>query len=251
MSEKQVGGNIIRSISSSSGKSNFSFNGPYEYFIYKLGDQESMKIDHLASFTIYVLKKPTESILLIDHLKNSLSQGDCVQLESRQAILKSVGNGIELLVAGTHEPSTKSRCILHTTAENIYRVSKPWGHELWINGQHPGYALKQIFIKAGTKTSLQYHNYKRETNVLFEGTCKLHFKQDSSVDVNDISEKDIGTLLLNPLTSIDVTPPTLHRIEAVTDVLLYETSTPHLDDVMRVMDDSSRPDGRLSDEHTK
>jgi len=48
---------------------------------------------------------------------------------------------------------------------------------------------------------------------------------------------------------VDVMPLTLHRLEAVTDILLYETSTPHLDDVVRILDDSRRPDGRLEQEH--
>src|SRR5207244_12187069 len=56
---------------------------------------------------------------------------------------------------------------------------------LWINGQHPCYALKKIFIKAGTKTSLQYHRFKQETNVLFEGLAKLHYKKNMSIQ-NDL-----------------------------------------------------------------
>jgi hypothetical protein len=46
-------------------------------------------------------------------------------------------------------------------------------------------------------------------------------------------------------------PGILHRLEAITDILLYETSTPHLDDVVRVTDDSKRPNGRIEQEHTR
>jgi mannose-6-phosphate isomerase len=120
---------------------------------------------------------------------------------------------------------------------------------LWINGQHPCYALKEIFIKAGTKTSLQYHNFKQETNVLFQGTAKLHFKANVQISNDQCKELDTETTQIEPVSSVDVMPNTLHRLEAVTDILLYETSTPHLDDVVRVLDDNKRPDGRLEMEH--
>ena len=45
-------------------------------------------------------------------------------------------------------------------------VEKPWGYEKWI-AHTKDYVLKEIFIKKGHKTSLQYHNEKKETNYLF------------------------------------------------------------------------------------
>jgi len=56
---------------------------------------------------------------------------------------------------------------------------------------------------------------------------------------------------LAPISSIDVVPGVLHRLEALTNILLYETSTPHLDDVVRVADDSMRPHGRIEQEHVR
>ncbi|OGK18413.1 hypothetical protein A3G67_03095 [Candidatus Roizmanbacteria bacterium RIFCSPLOWO2_12_FULL_40_12] len=134
----------------------------------------------------------------------------------------------------------------------MYKVEKPWGHELWISGDnHPSYAFKQIFVKKGTKTSLQYHNVKRETNVLVEGRCYLHFKKNDEVSNDNVKSDDIGTTELKPISVIDIVPQTLHRLEAITDIMLYETSTPYLDDVIRVQDDAKRPDGRIDEEHKK
>ena len=45
-------------------------------------------------------------------------------------------------------------------------------------------------------------------------------------------------------------PGNIHRIQAITDILLYEVSTPHLDDVVRLQDDNKRPDGRIKEEHS-
>lgn len=155
------------------------------------------------------------------------------------------------MISGTSETHPNQKGLFFTSHENLYRVDKPWGHELWINGQHPLYALKEIYLKAGSKTSLQYHNFKQETNVLFEGCANLHYKSNDFVKNDNVTNGDLATVELAPISSIDVMPGVLHRLEALTDILLYETSTPHLDDVVRVSDDSMRPHGRIEREHTR
>ena len=175
-----------------------------------------------------------------------------VQYEDAGESLKiSVRDGsVTLLISGTKEKSksVQSGVFVKERAE-IYKVKKPWGHELWINGQHELYAFKEIFIKSGTKTSLQYHNFKQETNLLVRGEALLHFKASDEKSNNSVREEDISTVTIKAISSVDVLPPVLHRLEAVTDILLYETSTPHLDDGIRVSDDSDRPDGRIELEH--
>ena len=58
-------------------------------------------------------------------------------------------------------------------------VTKPWGHEKWIADGQPNfkYALKEIFLKAGNKSSLQFHRYKQETNFIQSGTGLLHMSE--------------------------------------------------------------------------
>ena len=48
---------------------------------------------------------------------------------------------------------------------------------------------------------------------------------------------------------VHVLPGHLHRIEALEDITLMETSTTELDDVVRLQDDAQRPDGRIAEEH--
>ena len=50
---------------------------------------------------------------------------------------------------------------------------------------------------------------------------------------------------------INVKPKTIHRLEAISNLILFEVSSPHLSDVVRVSDDSNRPDGKIKDEHKK
>ena len=47
----------------------------------------------------------------------------------------------------------------------------------------------------------------------------------------------------------NVTPPKKHRVIAITDIILQEVSTPEVDDVIRLEDDTNRADGRLEHEH--
>ena len=233
------------------GRSDFATDGPYQYFIYRAGCDDTFIENYLSSFTLYILKKPPNANLIINGLSVLVEEGDAIQFESESAKLTFKGNGIEVLIAGINKVCSYKKGIFHTHASEIYKVIKPWGYELWLNGQHEGYAIKQIYISLGNKTSLQYHNFKQETNVLFCGILKLHYKSKSNISNDKVNNSHISTIEINPITSIDVLPQTLHRIEAITNVLLFETSTPHLDDVVRVSDDSKRGHGRIEEEHSK
>lgn len=248
MNLKTYGGNIVKIISQKMGKHEFTYESPYEYYSFKSQEKGSLIVDNLNSFTVYILDTSLNSTIQIDDLNKTCITGDAIQFEQTKAHISFTGGNVEILVAGTENCNTSEKGIFLTKKEDIYKVTKPWGHELWLNKQHPCYALKQIYIKKGNKTSLQYHNHKQETNVLYEGVGKLHYRSDTGKDLSDIK---IDTVEINPISSIDVSPPTLHRIEAISDLLLYEVSTPHLDDVIRVEDDTQRSDGRLEKEHVK
>jgi len=113
-------------------------------------------------------------------------------------------------------------------------VHKPWGYEKWI-GQGRSYFLKEILIRAGKRSSLQYHKEKEETNYILSGQGVLTM--------------DNQKLPLKNGTAFHIMPNVVHRVEAVTDLLMIEASTLELDDVVRVEDDWDRPDGRIENEH--
>ena len=48
-----------------------------------------------------------------------------------------------------------------------------------------------------------------------------------------------------------VTPPIVHRIEALTNIVLYEVSTLQVNDVIRISDDTKRTNGLIKSEHKK
>lgn len=113
-------------------------------------------------------------------------------------------------------------------------VMKPWGHETWLF-LCDRYCYKRIHINAGHRTSKQYHNHKLETNYIISGEAKVLLG-----DVwHDMKADDFFT----------VQPGIVHRVVAVTDIILQEVSTPEVDDVIRIEDDANRPDGRIETEH--
>jgi len=111
---------------------------------------------------------------------------------------------------------------------DITHVPKPWGHEtIW--ARTDAYAGKILHIKAGHSLSVQYHNVKDETVYLLSGRLIYRIwpqgKDGAPADVN----LQIGQ-------AYRITPHTIHQMEAVTDCVELEVSTPDLDDVVRLQD---------------
>jgi len=138
-------------------------------------------------------------------------------------------------------------------------VKKPWGEEMWIaDGVDMPYALKRIFFKAGNKTSIQVHKLKHETNYVLSGTGLLMLS-DLFLDVDkyhELTKSDINRYIasmkiikLNPGDIFHVTPGHVHRVIAIEDLVFMEASSPELDDVIRLEDDTNRGNGRIESEH--
>jgi mannose-6-phosphate isomerase len=116
---------------------------------------------------------------------------------------------------------------------DIVRVAKPWGYELhWAKTDR--YVGKIIHVNAGHALSLQYHNKKEETILLWSGRLLFEIEEN-------------GTLVkreMRPGERVHVTPRTVHRMTAIEDSDIFEVSTPELDDVVRLEDRYGREDKR-------
>ena len=127
-------------------------------------------------------------------------------------------------------------------------VIKPWGKEIWINyrkeeeigDEKKRYVMKKLYIKKGTRTSFQYHKKKVETNYLIKGTIEAWF--ETEVDFIDKKILKAGSVWSIPAG-------VKHRIVTLEDVILIEASSPEIDDVIRISDDTLRGDGRIDSEH--
>ena len=127
-------------------------------------------------------------------------------------------------------------------------VAKPWGKEVWINfrkGESVGdeekrYIMKKLYIRKGTKTSFQYHVNKVETNFLVKGSVEAWFEDEKNhIDIKILKAGSIWTIPAG----------VKHRIITLEDIILMESSSPEVDDVVRIEDDTLRGNGRIQSEH--
>ena len=105
------------------------------------------------------------------------------------------------------------------------KIPKPWGEEI-LFAHTDRYAGKILRITRGESLSLQYHEKKDESFYVYEGSLKLILEENGRA----------SETLLGPGDSRDLPAGTHHRMEAVTDCILFEVSTSELDDVVRLKD---------------
>ena len=109
--------------------------------------------------------------------------------------------------------------------KEITRVEKPWGYELhWAKTEK--YVGKIIHVNAGHALSLQYHNIKDETIMVWTGKIKFEIKEKDEMSVRE----------LLPLERVHIPPGAVHRMTAIEDSDILEVSTAELDDVVRLSD---------------
>lgn len=112
----------------------------------------------------------------------------------------------------------------------IERVEKPWGHEL-IWARTKDYVGKILHINKGHRLSLQYHEIKEETIIVGSGRMMLQI-ENAQGQMEDVE------LVAGEAHHIPVGKK--HRMIALEDCDVYEVSTPHLDDVVRIEDGYGR-----------
>lgn len=111
------------------------------------------------------------------------------------------------------------------SSKQVVRIEKPWGYELhWAKTER--YVGKILHIDAGQALSLQYHNRKDETILLWEGRLRFELGRGPEARVWEMTAGE----------RVHVTPGTVHRMTAIDDCTLVEVSTPELDDVVRLDD---------------
>lgn len=104
-------------------------------------------------------------------------------------------------------------------------VQKPWGREE-IFAENERYAGKVLHLSAGHSLSLQYHERKDETLYVLEGNVLLLVEEDGQM-----RERRLG-----PGQTYRICPGVKHRMRAEQPCVIFEVSSPELDDVVRLED---------------
>jgi mannose-6-phosphate isomerase-like protein (cupin superfamily) len=110
------------------------------------------------------------------------------------------------------------------------KTEKPWGYEL-LYALTPQYAGKIIFVKKGSRLSLQYHEQKDESMYLLSGKALFSVQPQNGKMTENIAEAGY---------CLHLAPSTIHRVQALEDATILEVSTPQLSDVVRLQDDYGR-----------
>jgi mannose-6-phosphate isomerase len=111
-------------------------------------------------------------------------------------------------------------------ASDVRRVEKPWGYEI-VYALTDRYCGKVLFIRAGQELSLQFHRRKDEVIYVHEGKIELEIGDPGG----PIDQEVVG-----PGRAFHLAPGVVHRWRALEDTVVLETSTPELDDVVRLED---------------
>lgn len=110
-------------------------------------------------------------------------------------------------------------------------VEKPWGREEILD-LNEFYCFKRITVFDGAGTSLQFHNEKVETTYVHSGNALFSYQDENG----NVVKKMVGAGFVAKLPN-----KVVHRFEAVGgDVVLYECSTIHINDVVRLEDSYGR-----------
>jgi len=138
--------------------------------------------------------------------------------------------------------------------ENPQIKLKPWGREIWF-AHTDKYAGKILEIKKGHRYSLQYHEHKEETQYILKGKARFTYGELDPSGTPDEFEtfgqnhENLQEKILSEGDKIDIPPYTVHRLEAIEDTVVFEVSSPELDDVVKLADDYGRK-GKGNDEET-
>ncbi len=146
-----------------------------------------------------------------------------------------------------------------TNINEVEFTGKPWGWEKWLQSGKDSrfnFALKQIHLNSGNRTSLQVHMKKSESIMILSGSgiIETHSKE-FDVDrylSNDIDQDELISIFeglvqveIGPGSLIHIPPRTIHRMYSDTDLLYVEASTTELNDVIRLKDDLNRPNNTI------
>lgn len=166
-------------------------------------------------------------------------EGNCMPLDRASGIAEPTPADGPHEVMASRLVAPGIRMLTFPEAKNVV---KRWGQERWLHQQDSQFGFKVVRIRAGCRTSLQYHKRKQETYFILDGEAILHYR--AAIDApNQVVAFPAGAVA-------HVDAGAVHRVAAVTDVILVEASTyDDGTDNVRVEDDYGRGDGRIADEH--
>ena len=221
---------------------NLSESTRYSYYSIKNESQMTIPIGPIAG-VIYLLS----SLKPVKIFNQILSNNEFLEFSIDTEFFLTLNLKVHILIVFSPYTLPDNYIKIHSL-DKCKIVTKPWGNEKWIICDNNLFSFKRIFIRKGFRTSLQYHVKKEETNFLHSGRANLYYTNCLGEEYHS-HRKHLFNKKFYCGHYVHIPPNTTHRIEAISDVTLFEASTPELDDVIRIEDDTGRADGRIICEH--
>lgn len=111
------------------------------------------------------------------------------------------------------------------------RVNKPWGHEIILNSPDAPMTSKIIYLNAGARFSLQYHDRKEEILTIVSGEAVIYLEDESG---------NLREIKMELHKGYQIKPMQKHRVKGITDAQILESSTKETGNTFRLEDDYSR-----------
>ena len=124
-----------------------------------------------------------------------------------------------------------------TRVKNDCKSKQPWGYEKSWSG-FAGIHGKTLFIKAGMRTSLKYHQLKSEVLFLRSGEAEVTFGTENTLD--DPVEYPFETSIIHEGDSLMVQSGCPYRVKAIRDCEIIEIGDNVSDNPIRIEDDYGR-----------
>ena len=102
---------------------------------------------------------------------------------------------------------------------------RPWGEELLLCLIPKVLSLKELRINKGNMGGIQYHHKKNECGIVVKGKLKIKYDQGNG---------KLKSKVLNKGSVFHFPPGSIHQEIALTDCIIYEASSPHFNDRVRV-----------------
>ena len=110
-------------------------------------------------------------------------------------------------------------------------TEKPWGKEILFTQPDAKRVGKLLYISAGRRISLQFHTEKEETILLFQGEARIILGE---------TKEEVQANQMQGPKGYTIMPGIIHRLEAITDCVFFEVSSPEEGITYRLEDDYSR-----------
>jgi NDP-sugar pyrophosphorylase family protein len=181
------------------------------------GFREKPRLDHYINAGIYIISKDIKE-LFFEH-----DEGDVEKLVFPKIALAGLIDSYKEDVFWQSVDSLKD--LETVNKEYANKEDKPWGYEKLIANTDK-YLTKELYLMKNEGTSHHKHERKDETMHVISGEVAIKF--------------DDRELRLKKDDTIRIEPNTPHTIFAVENTILYEYSTPFLDDTIRLQDKYGR-----------